>query len=377
MHARRLLHLVGTSRVGGTERFLSSLAAGLRQAGWINGIAVLEAPGPLAEAYARAADDVRHLDVDSRGMVGALREWRALVRAFAPGVVILYGFRANLLGRVASGAVPVVSALRSVYIDERGTRVARWLDRATFHRVDACIANSQEAIRRHVAAGFPADRFVWIPNGIDVSRFREVSRERARERLHVPRDQRIVLSIANLKPVKNHGVLLDASRALHDAGVRHRLWLVGEGPLRGTLEERARALGIHAHVDFLGAVADPLDCYACADAFALTSDYEGMPTVLIEAFAAGVPVVATRVGDVPAMCAGDAGVVVPPRDASATARALEAVLTDADLARRLRARGAEVAARYSAGAMVSRYARVLEDVAEGRPPSVAIEAVAG
>lgn len=377
MDSRRLLHLVGTSRVGGTERFLSSLASGLREGGWTNGIVVLDALGPLADAYARVADQVWHLDVASAGVRGALRGWRSIVRAFAPDVVVLYGLRANLLGRVASGAVPVVNALRSVYVDERGTRIARWLDRATFHRVDACIANSQEAVRRHVAAGFPAERFVWIPNGIDVARFRAVSRQQARARTGVPEGERVVLSVANLKPVKNQAVLLDAARALHDAGVPHGLWLIGEGPERGALEQRARDLGLDAHVHFLGAVPDPADWYASADAFALTSDYEGTPTVLFEAFAAGVPVVATSVGDVPALCAGGAGLVVAPRDPGATARALTAVLTDADLRRRLCARAAEVAERHSAHAMVDRYARVFEAVAQGRPPSIPVEAVAG
>jgi glycosyltransferase involved in cell wall biosynthesis len=377
MNSRRLLHLVGTSRVGGTERFLSSLASGLREGGWTNGVVVLDALGPLADAYARAADQVWHLDVASAGVRGALRGWRSILRAFAPDVVVLYGLRANLLGRMASGGVPVVNALRSVYIDERGTRIARWLDRATFHRVDACIANSQEAVRRHVAAGFPAERFVWIPNGIDVARFRAVPREQARARLGIPEDERVVLSVANLKPVKNQAVLLDASRALHDAGVPHGLWLIGEGPERGALEQHARDLGLDARVHFLGGVPDPADWYASADAFALTSDYEGTPTVLIEAFAAGVPVVATSVGDVPALCADGAGLVVAPRDPAATARALKAVLTDADLRRRLCARAAAVAERHSARAMVDRYARVFEAVAQGRPPSIPVEAVAG
>jgi len=379
MHARRILHLVGTSRVGGTERFLSSLAAGLRQAGWASGIVVLDAPGALADNYRRSADQVWHIDGARGGMgtIRALRRWRSIVRSFGPEVVVLYGFRANLLGRLASGDVPVVNALRSVYIDERGTRLAGWLDRVTFHRVDACIANAQEAVRRHVAAGFPADRFAWIPNGIDVARFRAVSREAARARMRVPRDVRVVLSVANLKAVKNHGVLLDASRELCDAGVPHALWLVGDGPERGEIERRARALGIDGHVAFIGAVDDPADCYACADVLALTSDYEGTPTVLLEAFAAGVPVVATGVGDVPALCADGAGLVVPPRDARATARALASVLTDDAVAQGLRARGAAVVERYGTGAMVGRYARVLEAVAEGRVPPVPVEAVAG
>jgi glycosyltransferase involved in cell wall biosynthesis len=377
MDSRRLLHLVGTSRVGGTERFLTTLTSGLREGGWSNGIVVLDALGPLDEAYARAADQVWHLDLGSAGIVGALRRWRSILRTFAPDVAVLYGARANLLGRLASGAVPLVNALRSVYIDERGTRTARWLDRATFHRVDACIANSREAVRRHVAAGFPDERFVWIPNGIDVGRFRAVSREEARARMRLPERDRVVLSVANLKPVKNLAVLIDASRALHDAGVGHTLWLVGEGPERAALEQRVRGLGLDAHVQFLGVVTDPVDYFASADAFALTSDYEGTPTVLIEAFAAGVPVVATGVGDVPALCAQGAGVVVPPRDPAATARALQAVLTDADLRGGMRVSAAEVADRHSLGAMIDRYARVFDAVAQGRSPSLPIEEVAG
>ena len=250
---------------------------------------------------------------------------------------MLCGFRANMLGRLVSGGAPAVNALRSVVLDDTGRPIARWLDRATFYRVAVCVSNSQAAIDVHVAAGFPSERFQWIPNGVDLASFRASDRAVERRRLGVADAERIVLTVGNLRPVKNHGLLLRASRRLHDRGIAHRVWIVGEGAEREHLSRLTRGLGLTATVELLGATPDLVSRYAAADVFALSSHFEGMPTVVLEAFAAGLPVVATSVGDVAALCA-DTGLVVPPGDLEAMAAALERMLVDAPFAEAKRRR---------------------------------------
>lgn len=354
--------LVGTSGVGGTERFVAGLLSRLGQHGIASAIGVVDDPGAFADEYRRAADEVWHLGWASSDVAHVLVRWQECLLAWQPEVLMLCGFRANMLGRLVSGGAPVVNALRSVVLDDIGRPLARWLDRVTFGRVALCVSNSQAAIDVHVAAGFPAERFQWIPNGVDLARFRAAGREAERRRLGVADDERIVITVGNLRPVKNHGLLLRASRRLHDRGVAHRVWIVGEGAERERLADQARALGLSGSVELLGAAPDLVARYASADVFALASHFEGMPTVVLEAFAAGLPVVATAVGDVPALCK-DTGLVVPPDDEEAMVAALERMLLDHVFAQAQRTSALVTAEHFSIDEMTARYAAVLHRTA--------------
>ena len=157
-----------------------------------------------------------------------------------------------------------------------------------------------------------------IPNGIDTRRFSAdaAARSRVRAELGIPEDAWVVGTVGRLAAEKNQALLIDAASPILDR--RRHLVIVGEGPEREALEARASATWRSEHVHFTGARADVESLLSCFDLFALTSQSEGLPLVLLEAMALGLPVVATAVGGVPDLVEHETtGFLVPSGDCSA------------------------------------------------------------
>ncbi len=372
----RLLFLVGTSDIGGTERFLTGLVTRLDPTRFASAICVVGARGPLAGDYKRAAEQLWHLSWDRTNLGRVLVDWQTVLQSWKPDVVTVFGLRANLLGRFVSGGAPVINALRSAGLDEKGRLLARRLDRASFRRVRLCVANSRAALANHLDAGFPPERFMWIPNGVDAAPYRLPVRAVVRERFNLAPDEPLLLTVGNLIAVKNHTLLLRVSKALGDRGVAHRLWIAGEGPERGALERQVLALGVSSHVQLLGAAPDLLDRYAAADIFVLSSKFEGMPNAILEACATGLPIVTTAVGEAPAMCQG-CGLVVPEGDERAMTDAIERLIRDPGLRAGLAAEARRSAERFAWPNVVDQYSRVFEGVAANLAPEEVIRAAVG
>ncbi len=171
----------------------------------------------------------------------------------------------------------------------------------------------------------------------------------------------VVLFLGRLVPDKDPGALLDAFARIAPAHPDLRLVLAGDGPLRPALADRARRLGLGARVDLPGWIDGPTRRAALARAavLALPSRDEAVPLAVVEALAAGVPVVATEVGAVPETV-GDAGIVVPPGDAAALARAVARLLSDPGARPE---RGRARAARHHPDAVAARWRRVFAELA--------------
>jgi glycosyltransferase involved in cell wall biosynthesis len=177
--------------------------------------------------------------------------------------------------------------------------------------------------------GVPPDRITVIPCGVDTDSFRPDGTRPA------PPE---IVCVARLKPFKNQRLLLDACALLRSRGVEFRCVLVGEGPCRDELEAQRRRLGLEGIVELVGAAvaSDVLRWWQRAAVAVLPSESEGMPVCLMEAAACAVPAVATAVGGNPELVAdGRTGLIVPPGDSRALAGALERLLREPALARRL------------------------------------------
>jgi len=200
-----------------------------------------------------------------------------------------------------------------------------------------------------------ADQYSVIPLGFELDPFLAVGARTAgafRAELGIPPEATVVGAIGRLTAIKNHALLLDAIARVPAA----HLVLVGDGELRGALQDQVARLGISARVHFAGWRRDLAPIYRELDVVALSSDNEGTPVAIIEAFASGRAVVSTDVGGVPDLVRdGVDGILVPPRDAERLAAALTRVCGDTALRERMGAAAREHAAGF-------RVERLLKDL---------------
>ena len=361
---------------GGAERQLVIVANALAQRGW--GVTVLSYL-PFSDVSLRAEVDesrVCLVSLNVRGSVGKLAGVAravAVVRRARPDVLVGFMFHGMMTARIAgrlAGVLAVVSAVHSeahARARERVLGATGWLTDAVTVMSDSLASHIAE---RGVAA---PSRLVVIPNAVDFDRYAAGGcSERTRRELGVGAGEFLWLAAGRLAPAKDYPGLLRAFAAL--AGRRQaRLLIAGDGPLRGELAGRIDALGLVGRVRLLGLRDDLPELYRACDALVLSSAWEGMPNVVLEAMASARPVVATAVGAVPEMVAhGETGFVVPPGDHAALAGAMERMMDLAPAERRaLGEAGCRVVySRHAVDSVVDRweelFGRLLESKSRGR-----------
>lgn len=315
----RVLHVISEMGSGGAETLVAGMALAGESVGWES--AVASGGGYRADALLARGVPVFPVPVPRRRATGVLRAARATrtaVRRFRPDVVLAHNVSASVVARlaVAGRRIAVVTVFHGV-AEADYSGAARILRRTS----QAVVAVAVAAADRLRAAGL-ADPVV-VPNAVFPQ---PPARDRAavRAALGLAEDVPVALCAARMEPQKRHDVLLSAW-ALLDGAV---LLLAGDGSRRVALAERCAELGVTERVRFLGTRDDVPDLLAAADLSVLTSDWEGMPIVVLESMAAGRPVVASDVDGVREALAGGGGLLVPPGDAVATAEALRALLFD-------------------------------------------------
>lgn len=203
----------------------------------------------------------------------------------------------------------------------------------------------------------PEAKVRLIPNGVEVERFAAADRAQAAARIGKRDGERLIGTVARLRPEKNVGRLVDAFAEVAARRADCRLMIVGDGPQRDAIEALARDRGVAGRTLFVGATAAPEDFLAAMDVFAVSSDTEQMPLGVLEAMASGLPVASVDVGDIAQMVdQSNRPFVVPAGDASALGQAIEALVADRDLAQRIGAANLDRArAVYTLQAMISIY----------------------
>ena len=292
------------------------------------------------------------------------------LRRHAPDAALLHGHRGYPMGVVAvlagnlTGRPSVWTAHGSdVHAQAtRGEARVRGPVRWALKSASWLIAVSQELRRIALELGADSKRVTYIPNGVDLRRFPPRTREDARRALGRDPARRLVVCAANLVPVKGHEVLLDAWTEAAEGSAGTDLVLLGDGPLRATLEARARASGIGDRVDFAGRIpyGDVPAWLAACDLLVLPSFGEGTPLIALEALASGRPVVGTGVGGTAeVLCSEEFGLLVPPGDSKALARALREAFSRTWSEDALRRRAQDFAWPKLAGEIRELYAAVL------------------
>jgi len=373
----RVLHLVSTFAVKTDTKWLYQLLKRLPRDRLASSIACMYGGGEMRAAFEQAG--FATFDLQAARSLDPLGLWRLLrlIRRVRPHIVHTHLLRADLYGGLAArlAGVPIVLTTQyALYPYSRVTQRAcdNLLDRMcrslASHALAVCEAVRQDLI---VRLGWPAERVHTIRTGLDFSAWRPdpQARQTLREQWAVPKDGIVIMTVARLSREKGLDVLVDAAARVRTQCPQARFVLVGSGPLEQSLARQIRDRGLEETVRLAGFHTDVASVLSAADVFVLPSYSEGMPNAVLEAFAAGLPVVASAVGGlVEAVDHERTGLLVPAGDAAALAEAVSRLIQDPSLARTLAQAGVAVAReRFSIDKVAAEYAALYASLGASRP----------
>jgi len=336
----RVLFLASTLKRGGAERVIVETAAGLQEGhGFRCRMLCLREDGKLGEELRGRGVEIESGFIRNRVDLLGLMRLRSAIGRERPDVLymldhrnaVFYGVPASL----AAGVGSRVMAVHTMGLHGGGRSVPRsvkmflpWIDSIV------TIARSQQDYLVH-AEGLPRRKMAFVPNGVDVNRFRpaadEAERASARKDLGLPERGAVVATLSVLRPEKDHGTFLKAVSVISKDWPDVTFAVLGDGPERERLEALAKSLDLEGRVWFGGWISDTAKALRAVDVVVFSSKpvVETAPLAGLEAMATGVPVVASDVG---ALCEqvedGRTGFLVPPGDAQALADRMSELLAD-------------------------------------------------
>ncbi|MBC16750.1 MAG: hypothetical protein CL942_06830 [Desulfovibrio sp.] len=361
----KVLHVVDSLRIGGSESLVSTLVGAFRQRGIDNVVCGLGEDGPLRERL--AGNECTAYNLDQRYGVRPdvmLRVGRIAMREQC-NVIMTHHYRQLFHSLPAA----VLLRKRLIHVEHdshsyaaqpglvnRLSKLAPFVQRFCFVSDEI-----NQWFLRHMPAA--ADKFMVIPNGVDTERFApDADRKRTvRQSLGIPEDAVVIGTCARLEPVKDLPLLLRsfALVSMKDGSECHLL-IAGDGSLRDELKHLAVELGINDRCHFTGVVSDVPGILCAMDLYAITSANEGLPLSVLEAMSAALPVVSVNVGALEDVVSETTGILLEGRSDEECARAMQQLADDAPLRERLGSAAREfVLERYSLSAMVDAYEGII------------------
>lgn len=319
----RILFVTTGLKLGGAEQQIAALAQALVDLG--HQVAIINL---TSGCDVKLPPDTEVFTLDMRktplSMLRALHRAKDIVGQWRPDIIHAHMIHGNLFARVLRRLGVRTPLICSAHSAREGGRLRAMAYRAT-DRWCALTTHVSAAGRDAMigSGAVRAGRIIVMPNGIDTARFapRPSARDAVRQALQVDGDDIVLLSIGRLVQEKDHALLIRAFSDFHADEPRLRLRIAGDGPLRTQLQGDIDALQLESAAVLLGPRQDVADLLQGADIFVLSSQIEGMPLVIGEAMATGLPVVATDAAGVREM-AGDLATVAPVGDQAALGRAL-------------------------------------------------------
>ncbi|HEY6397183.1 MAG TPA: glycosyltransferase family 4 protein, partial [Solirubrobacteraceae bacterium] len=351
-------------RAGGAERQASILLPGLRQRGIDAGIIALDGGGPFVAPLRAAGVPVEVLDMRHRFDLAPLAR-SPLIRSFKPDVIVSRGVSGLYVGH----ALSLWRRAAHLYNDHRGVGVElsqrrELMTKILAGRLRSVIVVSQDQADGWLEMGCSRETVVVIANGVPTERI-AVSAGEVREELEIPQDAVVALLVASLRPLKRVPDFIRAVQQAREAHPELVALIAGDGPERVLLHQLADC---DPSIRVLGYRDDVPRLLAAADVLVLASEYEALPMAILEAMAAGLPVLATRVGAIPAAVGdGESGLLVAPGDVNALRDGLVRLAGDPGLRQALGAAGQRRCSEsWGAERMIDCYLRVMQAAVE--PP---------
>jgi glycosyltransferase involved in cell wall biosynthesis len=382
----RLLHIVGESRYGGAARIILRLGQVAQAEGWQ--VDILTTDPVFQQAVKQHGLGLVNLNVIRRE-IRPVWDLRGLVRltSFLHSepyrIVHTHTSKAGFVGRLAArlAGVPVIihTAHGFAFHEDSPASVRRFysaLERLASRWCDRIVSVSEFHRTWAIELGMcHPRRIVAIPNGIaEAVRNRKVGLPEVRREMGARHGDLVILSMARLAPDKGLEYLIEAAAILPRTGRRIRIMIAGDGPQRERLEQLAGRLGVTDRVVFLGFREDVGDLLAASDLVVLPSLREGLSIALLEAMAAGKPIVATTIGSQREVASrADMALLVPPADTLALSQAIVRLSCDEALMARLGASArALYESRYTENRMLQSYRQLYFDLLHAKFPAEAL-----
>ena len=372
---KNICYFTDSAGYGGAEQYILTLIAALDRRAWQPTLMYHDTPG-VAQliAGAQALDVIlRPVPAMPEGRVGlqSLPAFVRTVRAAQPDVFhanMIYPIscKFGLMGAIAA-RVPGILATQHLFVDTVYTAAQRLQQRMIAAGMHACIAVSGGlANKLRQTFDYPDNKLRVIRNGVQLDKFSRAPNPALRASLTQGHERPIVLTTARLDAQKGLSYLLQAAAALPEA----LFVLAGDGPERTALEAQAQALGIAERVRFLGQRNDIADLLACCDIYVLPSLFEGLPVSILEAMAAGKPVIATDIpGTDEAIEHDKTGLLAQPANVESLVTCIHSLLHDAPRAQRLAAAGkAHVQRSFSSEGMLRQVGKLYEELVDEAVP---------
>jgi starch synthase (maltosyl-transferring) len=344
-----ILYLITSTNVGGTEKALLELIRYIDRKEFTVYVCSVKKPGTFARALADEADGFFSLNLSEGGGISAIANFIPavlrliqLIRAVSPSILHCFLFRANILGRIAGRIARVPVIISSIRVIE-ARRAKHLIDRLTSPLVTHYLAVSQ-AVRNHTIrhVKISPSKIVTIYNGIKPTGA-GTTKPVWRNTLSLDADAVLLGLIGRFHKQKGHTVLLTALRLVLAQAANTHLVFCGEGEEEARLKVRAQDLGVTEHVHFVGLVENAYQMLSQIDIVVVPSLWEGMPNVVLEAMAAGRPVVASNIAGLDeVVVAGETGLLFKPGDPHGLADALLKLIQDPSLAKRMGRAGYEL-----------------------------------
>ena len=339
----KVLHLLNHAGQGGTEQYVRTLIQAMEREGVEAELAYHEF-GHLAQWAQERSMAVHRLEMNSpfdRAAVAALVE---LCRKRNIDVIHTHYLRENYIALQAKRKVPHLRVIYTYHILTENTALQKVCNRILSAGQDAVVANCSAGADRLVENGVPERKICLVYNAVEPELWSD-SASTLREELGVEEDTFLFLFAARMVEGKGHLWLLDCVRQLSDRTDRpFRVLLAGDGPLKGSLQEKAKEMELTERVIFLGHRSDMSNLYHGADLTLCPSESETLSLLLLESLACGTPALASRVGGIPDILAAehDCGAMVPYGDTAVLVDAMEQIMNDRETLNRWSENGLRV-----------------------------------
>ena len=320
-------------------------------------------------------------EIDPKRDFKALVQLIRLYRDLEVDIVHTHTSKAGILGRLAGRLAKVPVIIHTVHGFAFTAPLPKWqrqlyiaLEKMAGRWCDALIFISKPLMAEAGKLGIGDPKtYAYIPSGIDIKAFqnsnnngnREIKRQMLGLTDHIP----VIGTVSRLVRDKGLELILEAAAQLKAKGLKFHMVWVGDGPMRAELERMAQSLGVADRLSITGMCTDVPAWISCFDIFVLPTMWEGMGRVFLEAQAAGIPVIGTKVGGVPDVVRdGETGILIQPNDVKALAEMIELLITNAELRRRMGVAAAQFASneQFQVEFMVRKIEEVYEQAWQRR-----------